>query len=156
MDPIGASRRWEWHGYYNSKVAVEGVTMESVSGGGHWGGGFWSQTTDLARAGHLLLNEGEWDGTRLLSEAWVERATTPCSEYENYGFLLWLNTNNTLWPSAPESAYAFLGHGQNVVWVNPEDEMVVVLRWLDLADDRGEREDLPNQDRFFETLLAGI
>lgn len=156
MDPIGASRRWEWHGYYNSKVAVEGVTMESVSGGGHWGGGFWSPTTDLARAGHLLLNEGEWDGTRLLSEAWVERATTPCSEYENYGFLLWLNTNNTLWPSAPESAYAFLGHGQNVVWVNPEDEMVVVLRWLDLADDRGEREDLPNQDRFFETLLAGI
>ncbi|MFB6221680.1 MAG: serine hydrolase domain-containing protein [Halolamina sp.] len=156
MDPIGASRRWEWHGYHNSKVAVEGTMMESVSGGGHWGGGFWSPTTDLARAGHLLLNEGEWDGKRLLSEEWVERATTPCEQNESYGFLFWLNTNNSLWPSAPESAYAFLGHGQNVVWVNPADELVVVLRWLDLADDRGEREDLPNQDRFFERLLAGV
>ena len=156
MDPIGASRRWEWHGYHNSKVDVEGTTMESVSGGGHWGGGFWSPTTDLARAGHLLLNNGKWDGKRLLSEEWVEKATTPCEQYENYGFLFWLNTDRTLWPSAPESAYAFLGHGQNVVWVNPEHEMVVVLRWLDLADDRGEREDLPNQDRFFRKLLAGV
>ncbi|MEF8800439.1 MAG: serine hydrolase [Halolamina sp.] len=156
MDPIGASRRWEWHGYYNSTVDVAGTTMESVSGGGHWGGGFWSPTTDLARAGHLLLNEGEWEGKRLLSEEWVENATTPCEQYENYGFLLWLNTDNTLWPSAPESAYAFLGHGQNVVWVNPANDLVVVLRWLDLADDRGEREDLPNQDRFFEKLLAGL
>jgi CubicO group peptidase (beta-lactamase class C family) len=156
MDPIGASRRWEWHGYYNSQVEVEGTTMESVSGGGHWGGGVWSPTTDLARAGHLLLNEGEWDGKRLLSEEWVEKATTPCEQYENYGFLFWLNTDRTLWPTAPESAYAFLGHGQNVVWINPEEELVVVLRWLDLADDRGEREDLPNQDRFFERLLAGV
>lgn len=154
MDPIGASRTWEWHGYHNSRVAVEGRLMESVSGGGHWGGGFWSSTRDLARAGHLLLNRGTWDGDRLLSEDWVERATTPCDVYENYGFLLWLNTNRTLWPSAPESAFAFLGHGQNVVWVDPEDDLVVVLRWLELAEDRNEREDLPNQDRFFEKLLA--
>lgn len=156
MDPIGASRSWEWHGYYNSKVDVEGRTMESVSGGGHWGGGFWSSTTDLARAGHLLLNGGEWDGKRLLSEEWVEKATEPCDVYENYGYLLWLNTNRTLWPSAPESAYAFLGHGQNVVWIDPEHELVVVLRWLDLADDRDEREDQVNQDRFLEKLLAGV
>lgn len=156
MDPTGASRTWEWHGYHNSTVDVEGRTMESVSGGGHWGGGFWSSTEDLARAGHLLLNRGEWDGNRLLSEEWVEMATTPCEEYENYGFLFWLNTNRTLWPSAPESCFAFLGAGQNVVWVNPEDDLVVVLRWLAMADDRAEREDQPNQDRFFEKLLAGV
>ena len=156
MDPIGASRTWEWHGYHNSKVDVEGRTMESVSGGGHWGGGFWSSTKDLARAGHLLLNRGEWDGKRLLSEEWVEQATDPCDVYENYGYLLWLNTDNTLWPSAPESAYAFLGHGQNVVWIDPDHELVVVLRWLGYADDREEREDRPNQDRFVEKLLAGV
>lgn len=73
-----------------------------------------------------------------------------------YGYLLWLNTNRTLWPSTPESAYAFLGHGQNVVWIDSEHDLVVVLRWLDLADDRDEREAHPNQDRFFEKLLAGV
>lgn len=156
MDPIGATRTWEWHGYHNSMVEVEGRQMESVSGGGHWGGGFWSSTRDLARAGHLLLNRGEWDGNQLLSEQWVEQATTPCDVYDNYGFLFWLNTDRTLWPSAPESCFAFLGAGQNVVWVNPEDELVVVLRWLKMAPDRAERTDQPNQDRFFERLLAGV
>ena len=156
MDPIGATRTWEWHGYHNSKVEVEGNVWESVSGGGHWGGGFWSSALDLARAGHLLLNRGAWDGKRLLSEEWVERATTPCAVYENYGFLFWLNADRTLWPSAPESAFAFLGAGQNVVWVDPEHELVVVLRWLEMGDDRAEREDLPNQDRFLRKLLAGV
>jgi CubicO group peptidase (beta-lactamase class C family) len=155
MDPIGATRTWEWHGYHNSTVDVEGRQMESVSGGGHWGGGFWSSTRDLARAGHLLLNRGEWNGNQLLSEAWVEQATTPCDVYENYGFLFWLNTNRTLWPSVPESCFAFLGAGQNVVWVNPEDELVVVLRWLKMHPERAERTDQPNQDRFFERLLSG-
>ncbi|WP_435064997.1 serine hydrolase domain-containing protein [Halobaculum sp. EA56] len=156
LDPAGATRTWEWHGYHNSDVEVEGRTMRSVSGGGHWGGGLWASARDLARAGHLLLAEGRWEGTRLLSADWVERAIEPCPENPNYGFLLWLNTDRTLWPSAPESAYAMLGHGQNVVWVDPEHDLVVVLRWLALSDDREGREDLPNQDRFLRRLLDGV
>jgi len=156
LDPVGATRTWEWHGYHNSDVAVEGRTMKSVSGGGHWGGGLWGSARDLARAGHLLLNRGRWGDQRLLSTEWVEHATAPCEANPNYGFLLWLNGDRTLWPSAPESAYAMLGHGQNVVWVDPEHDLVVVLRWLALSDDRAEREDLPNQDRFLRRLLAGV
>ncbi len=40
MDPIGASTTWRWFGYENSFVNVDGVMMQSVSGGGHHGGGF--------------------------------------------------------------------------------------------------------------------
>ena len=49
MDPIGASRTWEWHGYENSWVTINGVSMQSVSGGGHWGGGMWISARDQAR-----------------------------------------------------------------------------------------------------------
>ncbi|HJZ14981.1 MAG TPA: hypothetical protein VJ251_05970 [Stellaceae bacterium] len=37
MDPIGASPEWEWHGYRNSYVELDGRRVQSVSGGGHWG-----------------------------------------------------------------------------------------------------------------------
>jgi len=38
MDPIGASNTWCWHGYANSWVEIDGTRIQSVSGGGHWGG----------------------------------------------------------------------------------------------------------------------
>lgn len=156
MEPVGASAAWEWHGYHNSDVQVRGRTYRSVSGGGHWGGGLWSSTRDLARVGHLMLNGGAWAGMQLLPPEWVDMATEPCPVNENYGFLWWLNTGQALWPDAPESAYAALGHGQNVVWIDPEHDLVVVLRWLDLPADRGDREDFPRQNAFFERLLAGV
>jgi len=134
MDPIGASRTWEWHGYYNSAVEVDGRTMKSVSGGGHWGGGLWASTRDLARFGQLLLNRGRWGDEQIVSEEWLERATTPCDVEGGYGYLLWLNTDQELWPTAPESAFAARGHGANTVWVDPERELVVVVRWLDPDD----------------------
>ena len=46
MDPIGASRTWRWHGYRNSWVELDGLRMQSVSGGGHFGGGLFINTYD--------------------------------------------------------------------------------------------------------------
>jgi hypothetical protein len=34
MHPIGASRDWEWVGYRNSWVEIDGRRIQSVSGGG--------------------------------------------------------------------------------------------------------------------------
>src|ERR1700756_3529442 len=42
MDPIGASADWEWHGYRNSYIEIDGRRVQSVSGGGHWGGGVFT------------------------------------------------------------------------------------------------------------------
>ena len=156
MEPIGATDTWEWHGYYNSAVEVDGTTMRSVSGGGHWGGGLWISARDLARIGLLRLAEGKWNGNRLLSEAWIDASTEPCDVYESYGYLWWLNTNGTLWPSAPESAYAALGYGQNVLWIDPKHDLVVVLRWLASDEDGDETPARTEQDRVFEILLDGI
>ena len=43
MDPIGASSTWRWFGYENSWIVLDGVPVQSVSGGGHWGGGMYHQ-----------------------------------------------------------------------------------------------------------------
>jgi len=156
MRPIGATDTWEWHGYHNSMVDVDGTAMRSVSGGGHWGGGLWISARDLARVGLLYLNDGEWDGDRLLSEAWIDASTEPCDANESYGYLWWLNADRTLWPSAPASAYAALGHGQNAVWVDPEHDIVVVLRWLRYEEDGDGTDAQREQDRFYAKLLDGL
>ncbi|MFC7175950.1 serine hydrolase domain-containing protein [Halosegnis marinus] len=131
LGPVGASGAWSWHGYRNSTVEVEGRAMESVSGGGHWGGGLWSSTRNLARVGLLLANDGAWGGRQVVSASWLDRATTPCDVEPGYGYLFWLNTDGERFPGTPESAFAALGYGSNQVWIDPEDDLVVVLRWVE-------------------------
>lgn len=132
MDPIGASPDWRWHGYETSWTEIDGSRVQSVSGGGHWGGGFIIDTRDQARFGLLALRNGQWEGKQLVSAAWFEQATTPTDIKPDYGFMWWLNTGNELFPAAPESAFFALGAGStNVIYVDRENDLVTVTRWVD-------------------------
>ena len=132
MEPLGASRTWRWHGYYNSWVVMDGRRLQAVSGGGHWGGGMWISARDQARFGLFTLRRGRWAGQQLLSEAWFEQALTPTAAEPGYGFMnFFLNTDRERFPAAPESAYAHLGSGVNMVYVDPVHDLVVVTRWID-------------------------
>ena len=131
MDPIGASPEWEWHGYRNSYVEIDGRRVQSVSGGGHWGGGVFISARDQARIGLMLLRRGVWGSRRILSEAWIERMLEPCPLYADYGYLWWLNTGRALYPSASAHSYCARGAGGNLTWIDPENDIVAVLRWTD-------------------------
>jgi len=130
MGPIGASDTWAWRGYRNSTVEIDGRMIESVSGGGHWGGGLFISSRDHARIGHLMLRRGLWNGRQLVSAQWLRELATPSATNPNYGFLWWLNTGRKLVPSAPESSIFALGGGQNVIWIDDIRDLVVVVRWL--------------------------
>jgi CubicO group peptidase (beta-lactamase class C family) len=131
MDPIGATSTWEWHGYRTSMIEQGGRTIESVSGGGHWGGGVWASTRDHARFGYLFLRRGQWKGKQLLSDTWITLATTPSQLRPGYGFLWWLNTGQTMYPAASPRSYYARGAGGNVIWVDPDNDLVAVVRWTD-------------------------
>ena len=131
MDPIGASDDWRWHGYRTSWVSVGGQRVQSVSGGGHWGGGMWINSRDQARFGYLFLRRGRWGDEQILSDEWVELATTPSEIRPQYGYMWWLNTERLMWEDLPESSFAALGAGTNAIWIDPEDDLVVVARWID-------------------------
>ena len=134
MDPIGASAGWRWEGYANSWTAVDGVQVQSVSGGGHFGGGLFIGSSDMARFGLLLEREGDWGGRQLLSRAWIAQATAPSPVKPDYGYLWWLNTGRQTIPAAPETAFWASGFGGNHVYVDREHDLVIVLRWTpDLA-----------------------
>lgn len=132
MDPIGASNTWRWYGYENSFVIIDGQIIQSVSGGGHWGGGMIISARDMARFGYLTLRKGKWKDKQLLSDAWVKMALTPTPVQPTYGFMNWfLNTDRKLIPAAPASAFYHLGNGTNMVYVDFENDLVVVARWIE-------------------------
>ncbi len=133
LDPIGASPNWEWQPYRNSYATIDGVRMPSVPGGSHWGGGLWMGSRDHARFALLIHRGGRWEGKELLPESWVREMRTPGAINPDYGLLWWLNTGGRQFPGAPESCYAARGAGSNVILVDPDHDLVAVLRWIDKA-----------------------
>jgi CubicO group peptidase (beta-lactamase class C family) len=133
MVPIGASPDWEWQGYRNSFVEIDGKQVQSVSGGGHWGGGVFISARDQARIGLMLLRRGMWGPRQILSEAWIERMRDPCPLYRNYGYLWWLNTDRSLYSSTSAASFYARGAGGNLTWIDPENDIVAVSRWTDPA-----------------------
>jgi CubicO group peptidase (beta-lactamase class C family) len=133
MAPIGASANWRWVGYRNSIVAVGGQDIESVSGGGHWGGGVFIDAQDQALVGQLMLAEGVWNGRRLLPEGWVAAMRAPCVAKPDYGLLWWLNPAGCFQSTASAESYFAIGAGGNVTWIDPAHDIVAVLRWIDMA-----------------------
>ena len=129
MGPIGASPDWEWHGYRNSTITVDGKPMHSVAGGSHWGGGVFIHARDQARIGLLMERGGQWGDKRILSGDWIARCRVPCSLNQSYGYLWWLNTGRVRYPSAPAGSYYAMGAGGNLTWVDPDHDLVAVLRW---------------------------
>ena len=131
MDPIDASPTWRWFGYDNSMVIVDGINVQSVSGGGHFGGGIFINSEDHARFGLLFLRDGIWGGERLLSSEWIEKIRVPSENNPSYGYMWWLNRGNRKWDGLPENIYYGSGFGGNYVIVIPDNDLVIVARWLD-------------------------
>jgi CubicO group peptidase (beta-lactamase class C family) len=132
MEPIGASNTWRWYGYDNSWIVLDGKLVQSVSGGGHWGGGMMINAWDMARFGLLTQRRGVWGGKQLLSEAWVTKALTPTAAQPTYGYMNWfLNTDRKYVPAAPPRAFVHVGAGNNIIYVDPENDVVAVVRWID-------------------------
>lgn len=131
MDPIGASSTWRWYGYENSWVEIDGQKMQSVTGGGHWGGGMFINAFDMGRFGYLFLRNGKWNGNEIVSEGWIKMARTPGVANPNYGFANWfLNTDRKPFPAAPATAVCFEGNGNNIIYIDQENDIVAVFRWI--------------------------
>jgi len=148
MDPIGASPTWRWYGYDNSWIILDGRMVQSVSGGGHWGGGLFINGWDMARFGLLTLRQGMWGSQRLLSDAWVTQSLTPTPAQPTYGYMNWfVNTDRIFLPAAPADAFVHVGAGNNIIYVDPVNDVVAVVRWIDTN---------ASLDQFVEKLLASI
>ncbi len=138
--PIGISRV-EWQPDDTGKVP-------------NWTGGLVISARDLARFGHLFLNEGNWAGKQLVPAWWVREATrvqVPASTPDAlassdrqgsgvYGYHWWPNgirpNGKRKWPDVPACMYMRSGHNNNYLFVVPSWNMVIVRLGLDAQQHR--------------------
>ena len=131
MDPIGASKTWRWFGYEKSKILIDGLMINSVSGGGHFGGGIFINSMDHARFGLLFLRNGMWNDKIILNPEWIELIQQPSENNESYGYMWWLNKGERKWDGLSENIFYGAGFGGNYLVIVPEYNLVIVVRWID-------------------------
>ena len=130
MDPIGASSTWRWEGYDNSWIELDGRKVQASTGGGHFGGGMFISAFDMGRFGYLFLRNGKWTDRQLVSTKWIGLARTP-GVNPAYGFMNWyLNPGRKSTPSVSENTVRFLGNGNNIIYLDWDNDLVVVVRWI--------------------------
>jgi CubicO group peptidase (beta-lactamase class C family) len=104
----------------------------------------YTTARDLARFGLLYLQNGVWNGERLLSEEWIDFVRTPApstAERGNqYGGQWWLVPDSR--NDVPKSAYSTAGNRGQYVIVVPSHDLVIVRRGLDYGRQGFNRWDL--------------
>ena len=137
LRPIGGGRDFKWEGYDDAWVEIGGQRMQSVPGGTHWGGGVKISARDQARIGQLLLDGGVHKSRQIVPREWVQRMHEPYAGAPFYGWLTWLNGDARMFADASRSSWFMFGAGGHMVWIDPDNEAVVVARWLDGAHSAG-------------------
>jgi CubicO group peptidase (beta-lactamase class C family) len=92
------------------------------------GGGLRLSSRDLLKIAQLYLNGGNWQGKRVIDEAWVRTSTQPRARIDDdteYGYLWWLKSFKSGANTYP--AFFMSGNGGNKVAVFPELDMAVVI-----------------------------
>lgn len=79
-----------------------------------------------ARLGMLYLQDGVWQGERLLPEGFVKFVSTPAPGWRQpvYGGMVWVNGDSS-W-ALPRDAFAFRGAGEQDVFIAPSHDLVIV------------------------------
>jgi len=146
-DPIQMNpAAWKWGDFGR----VNGVRVNG--GSGNSGKHIQISAREMARLGHLFLNNGRWKNRQLISSNWINQATSVQvgAAVTNawtrsgiagpgfYGFNWWRNgkgpDGKRLWPGAPSDAFGASGHNNNKLFVIPSWRMVIVRLGLDQGD----------------------
>jgi Beta-lactamase len=131
-----------------------------------WEGNFimssqvWTTSRDLARLGILYLQNGMWEGERILPESWVKYVSAPAgpqppakrtngSAIAGYGAQFWLF--NERFPNIPNDTFAAMGNRGQYLVIIPSKNIVIVRRGYDPAGGEGFK-----IDKFIEDVLKAL
>lgn len=126
------------------KIGARSMVIEPDAGGTYVGSSFsWATARDWARFGLLYLNDGVFNGERILPEGWVAYSTTPATAAQRgeYGAQWWLNAgtiespDNRTYPNVPPDSFQAEGFEGQFVFVIPSKKLVVVRLGLSQKND---------------------
>lgn len=114
------ANRKEHEAFYKAKNTKGWVADPNGVNTAGWG--LSLTTVDMAKIGQLYLNGGVWEEKQLVSKTWIAESTKEQSKWEklSYGYLWWVIDEK-------EHAYAAIGDGGNVIYVNEKKELVIAI-----------------------------
>jgi len=123
---------------------------------------------DWARFGMMLLGEGEVNGRRIVDAEFIRRMVTPFSQFDWYGYQIWLGYSRELNPRSDklaggyqrtdpfiaEDTYYTSGYGAQRVYVVPSQDLVIVR----MGPASGRQPVKPDWDNTFlvNTAISGM
>jgi len=125
-------------------LGMRSAVLEPDSAGTFVASSFmYASARDWARLGLLFLQDGMWQGRRLLPEGWVAHTLTPARTAPDgrYGAHMWLkipDARDLGEPPMPEESYYMLGYDQQAVAVIPSRDLVLVRLGLSHDEDSSE------------------
>ena len=128
------------------KIGMNHTLLEPDASGTFVGSSYvYASARDYARFGLLYLNDGVWNGERILPEGWVQRTITPPSsnKMKNYGYQFWLNgldkdnTSKREYPEMPADMFLAGGYGGQRIYIIPSLQLVIVRMGLNMFDEHG-------------------
>jgi hypothetical protein len=114
------------------KLGMRGALIEPDLVGNFVAGSLmWATPRDWARFGIFCLQDGVWEGERILPEGWMAYSTTPTPSepeepYGKYGAHFWLNVGGVRYAGLPEDLFECSGHDGQKVTVIPSRNLVIV------------------------------
>lgn len=139
-------------------IGMRSAVLEPDASGTYSGGSYlYANARDFARFGLLYLNDGMWNGERVLPEGWVQYTTTPSSTAKDgdYGAQFWLNKSaprdpaKRMYPQLPEDAFFCDGYQGQVIAIIPSAKLVIVRLGMTWTGDWGTEE-------FLSGVLAAV
>lgn len=130
---LGESAYYEFPGTaLFQPLGMTRALLETDASGTFAGSSFMYATArEWARFGLLYLQDGVWEGERILPEGWVQFSRTPAPADHNatYGAHFWLNVQEAFAGagiSLPEDAFHAVGHEGQFITIIPSRETVIV------------------------------
>lgn len=125
------------------KTGMPDVIWEVDPSGTRVGSSYlYATARDYARFGLLYMNDGVFNGERILPEGWVKFSTTEASASKGlYGAFFWLNKGKKR-PSAPDDMFSCEGHDGQMIFMIPSRELVVVVLGFSHGDNEMHFDDL--------------
>ncbi len=92
------------------------------------GHGIWMKPPDMAKIGQLFLNKGVWNGTRVLSEEWIEKSIKPRFRLSNgFDYSFYWYSGDVRQKDKIYKFYHAAGNGGQLIFFSYDVDMVVVF-----------------------------
>jgi CubicO group peptidase (beta-lactamase class C family) len=111
-----------------NKIGMPGAVMEVDPSGSFVGSSYlYATARDYGRFALMVMNDGIFNGERVLPEGWVNYCKTETPDSEGrYGAFFWLNKSRRI-KTAPDDMYSCNGHDGQYIFMIPSKDVAVVI-----------------------------